>query len=178
MWAANVTVSLIRFPPVRALWYNAPVDLLTIGYEGINLDHFFSLLRAGRVDTIVDVRELPLSRKKGFSKNALAAAARGNGFRYAHLPALGCPKAIRGDYKRDGDWSRYVARFSAYLQTQESALALLARQAQASRCCLLCFEADPNRCHRSLVARRVAEVADAPLWVVHLNVTVPALAAA
>ena len=44
---------------------------MTIGYEGLSLEEFFGLLREGRVERIVDVRQMPLSRKKGFSKNVL-----------------------------------------------------------------------------------------------------------
>lgn len=145
---------------------------MTIGYEGLNLDHLFSLLDAGGVDTIVDVRQSPISRKKGFSKRALATSACAKGFRYVHLAEFGCPKPIRDDYKRDGDWERYTARFLEYIDTQEAAVFTFARRALTERCCLVCFEADPNFCHRSLVAERVAGAA--PLAVVHLGVKRPA----
>jgi len=144
---------------------------MTIGYEGLDLDRFFALLRDGRVDTIVDVRQNPLSRKKGFSRNALTTAACENGFRYVHLREFGCPKDIRDDYRSDGDWSRYTERYLAYLDTLDAPLALLTRRALSTRCCLLCFEADPDTCHRSFVAARVAEIADVPLAVVHLGAT-------
>ncbi len=150
---------------------------MTIGYEGMNLDRFFCLLRAGRVDTIIDVRQNPLSRKKGFSKTALATAACANGFRYVHLREFGCPKAIRDDYRRDHDWARYTERYLAYLDTLDTPLALLIRQVLENRCCLLCFEADPVTCHRSFVATRVADDAYAPLTVVHLGITDQMLAA-
>ncbi len=144
---------------------------MTIGYEGIDLDRFFCLLQAGGVDTIMDVRQNPFSRKKGFSKNALATAACERGFGYVHRPEFGCPRTIRDDYRRDGDWAHYTARFLSHLDTLDAPILLLARQALTSRCCLLCFEADPALCHRSFVAARVSETADAPLNVIHLGVT-------
>lgn len=143
---------------------------MTIGYEGLDLARFFALLREGRVDTIVDVRQNPISRKKGFAKSALATAACANGFRYVHLREFGCPKNIRDDYRQDGDWVRYTERYLAHLDTLDSPLLLLTRDALAVRCCLLCFEADPATCHRSFVAARVAETADAPLTIVHLSI--------
>jgi len=48
------------------------MTVFTIGYEGLDIDAFMSLLAEHGIDTVVDVRELPLSRKPGFSKKALA----------------------------------------------------------------------------------------------------------
>lgn len=144
---------------------------MTIGYEGLDLDRFFRMLRWAQVDIIIDVRQNPLSRKKGFSKTALATAACENGFQYIHLREFGCPKDVRDDYRADGDWSRYTERYLAHLETLDSPLTLLTRQVLSKRCCLLCFEADPATCHRSFVAERVTEIADDPLAVVHLRAT-------
>lgn len=141
---------------------------MTIGYEGLSLDEFFPLLSEGRVERIVDVRQMPLSRKKGFSKTALREAAAVRGFEYVHLSALGCPKPIREAYKADGDWAKYTSSFLAYLATQQEPLQELARLASSERCCLLCFEADPNTCHRLFVAEHAARLADGTLSVHHL----------
>jgi len=129
----------------------AAMTLMTIGYEGVDLAAFLAALKANKVATLVDVRELPLSRKKGFSKSALAAAVEAAGISYMHVPALGCPRDIRRDYHRDEDWSRYKKRFNAYLSRQPAALAELADTAKTSRACLVCFEADYQFCHRSLI---------------------------
>jgi uncharacterized protein (DUF488 family) len=63
------------------------------------------------VKTIVDGRELPLSRKKGFSKSTFCAALSAHGIAYLHMPALGCPKPIRNQYKADGNWHAYTREF-------------------------------------------------------------------
>jgi len=63
------------------------------------------------VKTVVDVRELPVSRKKGFSKSAFCAALSAHGIAYLHMPALGCPKPIRNPYKVDGNWQTYTREF-------------------------------------------------------------------
>ena len=59
----------------------------------------------------MDVRELPLSRKKGFSKSAFCAALSAHGMAYLHAPALGFPKPIRNQYKADGNWQTYTREF-------------------------------------------------------------------
>ena len=149
-------------------------DLMTIGYEGLSLDQFFRLLRHGEVQTLVDVRELPLSRKPGFSKSALSAAVTSHGLSYVHAAPLGCPRDVRHAYRADGDWARYTQRFAEHMDTQQEAVMELAERVQSERCCLLCFEADPNFCHRSFVADRVALAVGPTLIVTHLMSTSPA----
>ena len=64
--------------------------LFTFGYEGLPIEAFIQRLRDARVELIVDVRELPLSRKKGFSKTALREHLAAAGIGYTHIPAQGC----------------------------------------------------------------------------------------
>ena len=153
------------------------MKLYTFGYEGLNLDTFIDRLQQAGIRQLVDVREYPLSRKKGFSKNALSVALAVHGIEYVSMTTLGCPKTIRQRFKLDGDWSIYEKSFRRYLKTQADPIRELALAAKRKTACLLCFEADYNRCHRSLVARAAVacgapqlvhltaetEVADAPL---------------
>ncbi len=152
-----------------------PKHLYTTSYEGQEIAGFLKRLLETGVKTLVDVRELPLSRKAGFSKNALATALSAKGVAYAHMPQLGCPKNIRDRYKADGNWARYTLDFDKYLATQTAAVTELAHIAGATTTALLCFEADFNRCHRTFVAR-AAVVAGAPA-VAHITArtTIPEL---
>jgi uncharacterized protein (DUF488 family) len=130
--------------------------LYTFGYEGLTIDTFIARLKQVGVRTIIDVRELPLSRKKGFSKKSFAEALHHAGIAYAHMPALGCPKPIRDAYREDGNWSAYTRMFTSYLDQQDAAIVEVAKIAGATSACLVCFEADFNYCHRSMVARAAA----------------------
>ncbi|HZH52323.1 MAG TPA: DUF488 domain-containing protein [Microvirga sp.] len=141
--------------------------IFTLGYEGLSLEAFVARLKAARVQTVLDVRANPLSRKRGFSKNAFASALDTAGIAYTHLPAMGCPKPVRERYRRDGDWSAYTRGFLAHLDGQAEALGNLVSIAARSASCLVCFEADFNRCHRTYVARAAAEIGK--LRVVHLT---------
>jgi uncharacterized protein (DUF488 family) len=127
------------------------MPLFTIGYEGRALDDVLGKLKANKIELVVDVRALPLSRKRGFSKKALAAALDGVGIVYAHRVALGTPKPMRTRYKRDHDFAALKKSFEKYLENQTHSLLELNDLVKGKRACLLCFEADPNRCHRSLV---------------------------
>jgi len=147
----------------------AAMALFTFGYEGHAIDGFIARLKKAGVTVVIDVRELPLSRKKGFSKTAFAAALKTAGIAYSHVPVFGCPKPIRNQYKLDGNWKRYEKAFSTYLATQTTAVAELAKFSKTSNACLVCFEADFNFCHRSLVARAAADAGGA--GVIHLTAT-------
>ena len=131
------------------------MTIYTIGYERLALAQFLELLKANGVEHLVDIREAPISRKAGFAKAALCEAVTGAGIRYSHVRALGCPKPIRDRYKHTGDWERYARDFTIYLAAQQAALAELRSITGASRTCLLCYEADFNRCHRAFVAAAI-----------------------
>ncbi len=126
--------------------------LYTIGYEGLNESEFYTLLGELSIATLVDVRELPLSRKPGFSKKALSNKLPDYEIQYIHEPSLGCPSEIRHDYKQDNDWVKYSERFLDYICTQTVSLTRLAQIASASTTCLMCFERDYSRCHRSYLS--------------------------
>lgn len=155
---------------------NHPKPLYTIGYEGQTLEGFLQRLKQVGVLTVVDVRELPLSRKRGFSKRALDVALAEHDIAYAHMPALGCPKPVRDRLKADGDWPRYVRDFGAYLATQGASIGELTKLTRATPCGLLCFEADFNRCHRSLVARAAAEAGGPRVVHITAETTIPDVA--
>ncbi|MFL5354159.1 DUF488 family protein [Archangium sp.] len=143
-------------------------NLYTFGYEGLDIGDFTARMRKMGVQLVVDVRQLPLSRKRGFSKNSLSDALASSSLEYIHMPALGCPKPIRERYKVDADWAAYVKAFNAYLSTQTEAIAELVGTARTKTACLICFESDFNFCHRSLVASAASSRAG-DLAPVHLS---------
>lgn len=127
--------------------------LYTFGYEGLDINRYITRLQDVGVKTIVDVRQLPLSRKRGFSKCSFAEALAKSGIAYFHAPTLGCPKSIRDALKASGDWQAYTTAFLSYLGNQDAAVRELAKISRATAACLVCFEADFNQCHRTFVAR-------------------------
>lgn len=141
--------------------------LYTFGYEGLDIEALIARVRAVGVRTIVDVRELPLSRKKGFSKTSFSEALAKADVAYLHAPTLGCPKEIRDRYKQDGDWGVYTQAFLAYLATQTASTRELVALSKATTACLVCFEADYTSCHRTYVARAARKHGGLP--VMHLT---------
>lgn len=131
-------------------------SLATIGYEGATPDRLVAALREAGVRAVVDVRALANSRRPGFAKRALTASLAEAGIGYRHLRALGTPPAGR-EAAREGRTEEMRRVFLAHLAGVEAqaALADLAKQARREPVCLLCLEADPARCHRTLVAEAV-----------------------
>ena len=132
--------------------------LCTIGYERARLGDVVAALAAAGVATLIDVRDRPISRRPGFSKNQLAAGLAAAGIRYVSLRALGTPPEGR-EANRRRDWPRFWGIVEAKLATAEADLALAeaAALAAAAPSCLLCYEADWHICHRSRIAEMLAE---------------------
>lgn len=133
--------------------------LYTVGYESVDLQTFLACLLEHRIEILLDVRDYPLSRKKGFSKKALAEALTEVGIDYEHWQQLGAPKLLRHRLRETENWNEYVEGYSEILEVQEQALADLAAKAHTNVVCLMCFERDHRECHRSLVAERLQSLA-------------------
>jgi uncharacterized protein (DUF488 family) len=143
-------------------------SITTIGYEAATVPSFLDALRKARVELLVDVRAVTSSRRPGFSKSRLAANLEEVGIAYLHLRALGTPaegraaaRAGRYDELRDV-YVEHLATPGA--QAELETLVDLVRSDR--RACLLCYEADPTHCHRSLVATALAS--RLPVHVRHL----------
>ncbi|WP_223531432.1 DUF488 family protein [Pseudomonas sp. GL-R-19] len=147
------------------------MTIYTAGYEGLTIDAFIARLKQAQIDKVLDVREYPLSRKKGFSKKAFAECLAAAGISYEHSPPLGCPKPIRNRYKEDGDWSVYSRDFRAYIRTQASVLSSLVSSVAEQRICMVCYEADASFCHRSLIAEAAQEL-ESSLQAKHLPIKI------
>jgi uncharacterized protein (DUF488 family) len=132
--------------------------LATIGYQAATVAGVLGALRKARVELLVDVRAVTSSRRPGFAKSALAAHLAEAGIDYLHLRGLGTPAEGRAA-ARAGHHDALRDIYGAHLRTPAAkadlaALADLVRSGR--RACLLCFEADPAHCHRSLVAAALA----------------------
>jgi len=143
--------------------------LFTIGYEGASLTDFISTLKRAGVQHVLDIRDVPQSRRPGFSKSALGAALGDNGISYSHVKALGDPKEGR-EAARRGDYERFRAIFERHLSTAEAQQGLVeaAKSVAHSPTVVLCYERDPKHCHRTIVAERLKGVCS--LNVQHLGV--------
>ena len=143
-------------------------QLFTIGYEGRDLDTFLDCLAQNGIECLLDVREVAYSRKKGFSRTALAKALEMKGIRYVHLKDLGSPGALRDELKSGGDYGKFFRGMEEHLATQRETIAEAHSHAVQMRCCLMCYEKLAAMCHRKIVARKIKQHDGNGLEVKHL----------
>ncbi|PWK59619.1 DUF488 family protein [Roseicyclus mahoneyensis] len=145
-------------------------QIFTIGYEKSSIGDFVSRLADAEIEMLVDVRELPLSRKKGFSKKGLNAAVTEAGIDYLHVKALGDPKPGR-DAARAGNHDLFVSIFTRHMESDiaQSALSELADIVRGKRVCLTCFERHHEGCHRKIVAERLSALLGTPVEHIAVN---------
>lgn len=114
------------------------------------MSEFIDLLLEAGVNLVVDVRELPLSRKKGFSKTALSASLSANGIEYVHLRAAGNP------YRAEKtDIASRLALYSEHLERHPEIPTEIEEAIADYRAALLCFEAKHELCHRSCIVNHL-----------------------
>jgi uncharacterized protein (DUF488 family) len=135
-------------------------EIATIGYQTATVRTFLEVLVRHRVDLLVDVRAVASSRRPGFAKSALAANLQGAGIEYLHLKSLGTPAEGRAA-ARAGRHAEMKRIFRRHMKTAgaQAELEMLAETVRSGRrACLLCLEADPTHCHRSVVAAALGEL--------------------
>jgi len=128
------------------------MKIFTIGYEATTMDEFIAALRKAGVERVIDVRAVPLSRRPGFSKNILAASLKARGIDYVLLKNLGTPKLGR-DAAKKGDVTtlRAVYEGQLHLPEAQAEAAMMRALAEEKPSALLCFERNPEHCHRTLL---------------------------
>lgn len=147
-----------------ALWVGS------VGYENYrDVGDFARMLADAGVERLVDVRELPISRKRGFAKTALSEALANAGVEYVHLRALGNPKEFRDLYKsgKVAAGKRAYQRF--LLSERAKELADLNQILKEKRSALMCVEHDPKVCHRQVILDALRDRLEDGLEVAHIG---------
>jgi uncharacterized protein (DUF488 family) len=129
--------------------------VLTIGHSTRALEFFIRMLKAHEVTMVVDIRTIPRSRHNPqFNKETLPEKLKAAGIEYMHIPGLGGLRRPRQDSPNAGWKNASFRGFADHMQTEEfkDNLKTLINLAGQERCTLMCAEAVPWRCHRSLIA--------------------------
>jgi uncharacterized protein (DUF488 family) len=142
-------VSRAALPPR----YAAGVRIAGIGYQGRTIDEVIERLRSASIATLIDVRELPWSRRPEFAKKKLAERLAHEGLRYVHLRSAGNPRENR---KSGAASAEILARYREHLARTPGVLEEILAEAQGHSVALLCYEADMRECHRSVLLEALA----------------------
>lgn len=132
-----------------------PLSLWTLGHSTRPLDEFIGLLHAHQISLLVDVRTVPRSRyNPQFNTDTLARSLPDAKLKYRHLPELGGLRKPKNDSLNDGWRNASFRGYADYMQTDEFLKALdeLMAGSRSQPTAIMCAEAVPWRCHRSLIA--------------------------
>ena len=134
-------------------------EIYTIGYEGLDLRQFLAHLTHYGIDIVADVRILPTSRKKGFSKTALGKFLLNHGIEYKNFQDLGASKTLRTELYRTWNYSRFFNEYRDSIADKAHVLnKLLSIVRDNRKLVLLCYERDPETCHRKIIAEEVQKL--------------------
>jgi uncharacterized protein (DUF488 family) len=153
----DLCISFARTPPLIGKTI-VRARIHTIGYQQrVGLDLAQALV-AARIEFLIDVRAVPMSRRPDFRRARLTETLSEAGIRYVGMPGLGTPKFLRDKLARDGDYKAFFAAFHDHLASVQNHIESLARLADKKKVALMCYERDPNECHRSAVGAQVGAI--------------------
>jgi uncharacterized protein (DUF488 family) len=142
-----------HLPPQEARWPEGAI--FTLGHSTLPIERFMAVLQIYGIERLADIRTIPHSRyNPQFNNIALAKSLTAHHLEYVHIPALGGLRHARKDSPNTG-WRNAAFRgYADYMQTEEfqDALEALIQMSSLKRVAIMCAEAVPWRCHRSLVA--------------------------
>jgi uncharacterized protein (DUF488 family) len=137
----------------------AQISISTVGHSTHSIEEFIGILEANGIRQLADVRTMPRSRRvPQFNRESLQASLRTGGILYRHMPGLGGLRHARRDSTNTGWRNASFRGFADYMQTPEfrENLEKLIEFAGQAPTAIMCAEAVPWRCHRSLIADAVA----------------------
>lgn len=142
----------------------------TIGYEGKSFENYLNRLIKNNVRLLCDVRKNAFSRKYGFSKKTLSKTLEKIEIGYIHMPNLGIISEKRQSLNSQADYDLIFRDYEVYtLRENRSALEKLYKLFRKyRRVAITCFEANPNMCHRSRVAKAISQHPDWKYQILHI----------
>jgi uncharacterized protein (DUF488 family) len=132
----------------------ADMTIFTVGHSTHPIEEFIGILKAHGVRKLIDVRTVPKSRHNPqFNEDALAASLRASGITYRRMQSLGGLRHARKDSANEAWQNASFRGYADYMQTEEfsTAIGQLLERGRTNNAAIMCAEAVPWRCHRSLI---------------------------
>jgi uncharacterized protein (DUF488 family) len=128
------------------------ICIISIGYERRTVGEFISILSSYKVVKLLDVREVPFSRKGGFSQKPLSRVLAENGIAYQHLRIAGNPH-----HKQRQDVKTCLSLYQAYLRENQMIVDQVIAELSQSPLAMLCYERQQACCHRGILLEAIYE---------------------
>jgi uncharacterized protein (DUF488 family) len=133
--------------------------LVLTGYEHDDINSFVKKLEKNRVKFLIDVRELPLSRKKYFSKNGLTSKVEDKKIEYIHYGVLGSPRDIRRKLRNhEMSYADFFFNYRKHILENKGAIFEIAKLLEERDICLMCYEEATEQCHRSILVDELQKI--------------------
>ena len=134
--------------------------LFLTGYEKETQKDFLKKLKSKRITTVIDVREVPLSRKNGFSKQLLRKELGRHSIEYYHFPKLGSPAVLRKNLRNTSDYLGFFNKYRDYIKKKKNLISEVIEivRNNGENSTLLCFERHNDLCHRSIIASEILKI--------------------
>lgn len=129
--------------------------ITTIGYEGLSIDEFLMRLIQDKINTLIDIRNNPWSMKYGYTKQTLSILCEKLGIQYLGIPDLGISSYLRKNLRTKEDYDNLFEQYSTYLKTKTEDINELTQLSKNKKLALMCFEQDPQLCHRHILAEEL-----------------------
>ncbi len=145
----------------NAYWNFEYNTIYTIGYEGYTIEKFVKKLKDSNIQQLIDVREIALSRKNGFSKSILKLELNKVRIKYEHLEKLGSPRDIRHKLKDSKmsleDYKIFFEEYKKHINDEDvmQNISVIEGLAKRRKSVIMCFERDYKICHRSIIAEEL-----------------------
>jgi len=167
---AHDTPFLLRVKAIKKKIGNASRGLYTIGYEGLSIDSFVQHLIGNNITCLVDVRKIAFSMRREFCKTNLLNALQEAGITYIRMAEVGIPSKKRKELLPLGEKDELFAWYKENILPQcPSYASHIADLVSKENIALMCYEKDPNDCHRSLFATYCKEQQPAISAIIHLR---------
>lgn len=147
-----IVASALSTSPFKGVQMN--IEILTIGHSTRQIEEFLDILKAHAIELVADVRTIPKSRHNPqFNQAELEQSLKAEGIDYVHLAELGGLRHARKDSVNLGWENASFRGFADYMQTDEftEGILMLIEKAGNRKTAIMCAEAVPWRCHRSLI---------------------------
>jgi uncharacterized protein (DUF488 family) len=141
----------------------ADLAIYTAGYEGKTVDEFLNLLMRSGIRRFIDVRRNPVSRRYGFHKSTLQKICSSLDIDYQHFPGLGISSAARTDLHSTESYTSLFENYREDLPNRGEDLEAVQLLLQSKPSVLVCMEANPQYCHRNVLAYHLTGVLNLPI---------------
>jgi uncharacterized protein (DUF488 family) len=140
-------------------------NLFTIGFTKKSAEHFFNLLQMNKIDLVADVRLNNRGQLAGFTKERdLKYFLSLFNIEFIHLIDFAPTKELRNTYHSDWNFEAYKDNYLKLIKSRNAIKNLSELNLPHKNVCLLCSEAEPNKCHRSIAASEIVKKLHIPLF--------------